>query len=316
VANELHFGERERFVERLNARRAARRPAGPEAAEAALLAIVSGEEERLEELLAEHLEREESCSGVLEFDASEAGERLRRYQASCDRTLLRVLEALRKRRRDAEGAGSGRRRAARPVTEEAPDPSGRISGLLNLLAAVKGASSTNEPNGPSGGGTFGVANLPASEPGPSDSGRTRGLIDEGQPAAPTPPPCGRTDDSERESPPDTPGEPDHEPGRAGSSAASQGDEPHDHDATNEPKEPARAADRPVSALPAVLLALIAMLLSAGLAASYAAPMVRAVPDRWGVSLGAGPGVIAKERSALANSRDQRRNPLVVTRREC
>jgi hypothetical protein len=149
VANELHFGERERFVERLNARRAAAgRPAGPEAGEAVLLAIVSEEEVRLEELLAQHLEREVSSDSVLEFDASEAGERLRRYQATCDRALLRVLEALRKRQRDAERSGSAGRRSGGPAKEEAPDRSGRLVGLLNLLAAAKGAGVTNEANGP------------------------------------------------------------------------------------------------------------------------------------------------------------------------
>ena len=57
----------------------------------------------------------ESSGAEWEFDASEASERLRRYQATCDRSLLRVLEALRKRRRDASGpASEGAGPPARP----------------------------------------------------------------------------------------------------------------------------------------------------------------------------------------------------------
>ena len=47
------------------------------------------------------------------FDAGDAAERLRRYQASCDRGLLRVLEALRKRHRDADRARAAHQRPRR-----------------------------------------------------------------------------------------------------------------------------------------------------------------------------------------------------------
>ena len=65
-----------------------------------------------------HLEHDEA-RGILEFDDSDVGERLRRYQASCDRTLLRVLETLRRRRREAEKSASPGRKPARPSQEEA-----------------------------------------------------------------------------------------------------------------------------------------------------------------------------------------------------
>src|SRR5262249_30829201 len=82
-------------------------------ARAALPELIAEEEERLEGLLAQHLEREESSAFGEPFDAGPDGERLRRYQATCDRTLLRVLETLRKRRRDAEGPATTPRRPAR-----------------------------------------------------------------------------------------------------------------------------------------------------------------------------------------------------------
>jgi hypothetical protein len=61
------------------------------------------------------------------FGDSKEAERLRRYQLTYNRLLLRILEALRKRRRDAArkgAAGSSRPRAAaiRGVTNEATDP--------------------------------------------------------------------------------------------------------------------------------------------------------------------------------------------------
>ena len=128
VMTELDGVEQNRFVERLNARRMTERgPEGAEAGQAELLALNGAEEERLEAALAVHLEHDEA-KGILEFDDSDVGERLRRYQASCDRTLLRVLETLRRKhaRREAEKSrprarpeagtpGEGEFRAAEPA---------------------------------------------------------------------------------------------------------------------------------------------------------------------------------------------------------
>ena len=83
-----------------------------EAAKAALLELVSEQEERLEALLAEHLERESAADpDALGFQDTPEGERLRRYQMACDRALLRILEALRKRHREADQAKGGEKRA-------------------------------------------------------------------------------------------------------------------------------------------------------------------------------------------------------------
>ena len=101
LVNELQPAELKLWIDRLNDRRAmSRRPASPEAGEEEVLKIVAAEEERLEEVLELHLERDEA--GELEpllFDDSDSGERLRRYQLACNRTLLRILDTLERRQR-------------------------------------------------------------------------------------------------------------------------------------------------------------------------------------------------------------------------
>ena len=104
LADEMFTEQKKIFVERVQGRLVPGvRPNDPESGKAALLELIAKEEERLEALLAEHLERTEPTVGE-SFDATDAGERLRRYQASCDRGLLRVLEAIRKRQREADRA--------------------------------------------------------------------------------------------------------------------------------------------------------------------------------------------------------------------
>ena len=121
LGNELHWNEQKRFNEWAGQRGVLGRiPADAESGKAALLELVGEEEGRLEERLTTLLERPEPSGAEWAFDASDAAERLRRYQATCDRTLLRVLEALRKRRRAADGSGSERRRPARPTREATP----------------------------------------------------------------------------------------------------------------------------------------------------------------------------------------------------
>ena len=115
LVNELHPAELELFVARLDDREAkGRQPADPEAGRAELLALIAGEEERLEEVLEQHLERDEAVNPALLFDGSEEGERLRRYEATCDRGLIRVLAALRQRRRDGEAGASSTAAAGTP----------------------------------------------------------------------------------------------------------------------------------------------------------------------------------------------------------
>ncbi len=131
--SELASQERTVYLDRLNARESmVAMPASPEAARAELLALIAAEEERLEAALAGHLEREEALAAVEQaFDDSAWGERLRKYEVSCDKTLLRIIETLRKRQREADGTGSPGGRAAfragssPPRTAESPE--GRAS---------------------------------------------------------------------------------------------------------------------------------------------------------------------------------------------
>ena len=81
-------------------------PESPEAGRTALVALVAEQVNRLEELLARHLDRD-AAAGVdrLEFDDSHAGELVRRYQLSCNRTLVRVLQTYFKVRNEVQRAG-------------------------------------------------------------------------------------------------------------------------------------------------------------------------------------------------------------------
>ncbi len=121
--NELTLKERNAYLDRLNAREPmANLPARPEAARADLLALIAAEEERLEAVLAGHLEREEAeAAAELAFDDSAWGERLRRYEVSNDKTLLRIIETLRKRQREADGAGSPAARVSVPAGSPSGD---------------------------------------------------------------------------------------------------------------------------------------------------------------------------------------------------
>jgi hypothetical protein len=122
LIGELAPKERAVYLERLNARVPPfGHPEDPEAARAALLALVAAEEGRLEEILAGHLERAEAeARAEAAFDGGAWAERLRRYEQSNDRLLLRTLETLRKRK-GADGAAPARGpAAARPDSEDSP----------------------------------------------------------------------------------------------------------------------------------------------------------------------------------------------------
>jgi hypothetical protein len=104
---ELTATERTAVVERLNSRDPLEgRSQAPEAGLAGLLALIAEEEGRLEAALADHLERAEAAAAREAFDEGPDGERLRRYEQSADRTLLRIIETLRKRQGQAEGTES------------------------------------------------------------------------------------------------------------------------------------------------------------------------------------------------------------------
>ncbi len=160
LVNELQPAELKLFIERLDDRLAkARQPASPEAGRAELLAVIAEEEERLEEVLEQHLERGETVDASLLFDGSEEGERLRRYEATCDRGLMRVLAALRQRRRDGDGeagatANAGTRDNGKAASRPRPDDAGARAALVaRLLSSMAGNGSvTNEANGQECGG--------------------------------------------------------------------------------------------------------------------------------------------------------------------
>ena len=84
--------------------------------EAGLPAIISRTVARLEDLARGHRERAEAdaaeATARLAFDGSAEGERLRRYQMSFNRALLRTIESIAKVRRTGQGPG--------PTTDE-PD---------------------------------------------------------------------------------------------------------------------------------------------------------------------------------------------------
>ncbi len=160
LVNELHPAELKLFIERLDDREAMeRRPADRASGKAELLKIVAAEEERLEAVLDQHLERDETVDASLLFDGSEEGERLRRYEATCDRGLIRVLAALRQRRRDGEagatatatvGARDNGRAASGPPEGDAVD---RVARLARILSSMAGNGTvTNEANGHECGG--------------------------------------------------------------------------------------------------------------------------------------------------------------------
>jgi hypothetical protein len=107
LRTELDSAELTRLVERLQGRKAWDEvPESPEAGRAELVTLMAERVKRLEELLARHLDRD-AAAGVdrLEFDDSHAGELIRRYQTSCNRTLIRVLQIYFKVRKEVERAG-------------------------------------------------------------------------------------------------------------------------------------------------------------------------------------------------------------------
>jgi hypothetical protein len=175
VTYELDVAERKRFVERMEGREAwERTPTSAEAGLAELLELITEQEERLEKALALHLERESAAAGDrLGFEDTEAGERLRRYQLACNRTLMRILETLRKRRRT-----SGKTQPLPAATDssgplipvdECP-PVSDVAEIAEPAAAeiapeierfpeetgVEGRNSKNEPIGPAGAVGSGV----------------------------------------------------------------------------------------------------------------------------------------------------------------
>ena len=107
VYNELLAGEANLFRQRLTGRVVEDfLPADKDEAKAKLLAIVASAVDRLKVLLEDHEARAEAeaadRSARLAFDDSDEGERLRRYQIACGRSLNRSLDTLLKLRKAEE----------------------------------------------------------------------------------------------------------------------------------------------------------------------------------------------------------------------
>jgi hypothetical protein len=116
--NELLPGEEAIIKQRLSDRQVDDLlPDDESAAQAALLGLVGKAVARLEELARAHRQRAEADAAQqaarLSFDPSQEGERLRRYQSSCTRSLFRSLDTLLKIRRAAT-SGSGECGEGRP----------------------------------------------------------------------------------------------------------------------------------------------------------------------------------------------------------
>ena len=149
LVNELHPAELELFVERLDDREAMeRRPADAQAGQAELLAIVAEEEERLEEVLELHLERDEAVDAALLVRRQRGGR-----AAASVRGDVRPgaaagaggAEAAAPRRRggcdrDRGARDQGRRRAGR--SEE--DAGDRAAVLARLLSSMAGDRERDE----------------------------------------------------------------------------------------------------------------------------------------------------------------------------
>ncbi len=105
VVHEMDDAELKAFAERIAGRRAQQRqPAGPDAGQAALRAIIEQAVSRLQALVAGHRERQAlSLPAWLDgqaFDDSVEGERMRRYQQSHSRTLNSTIHTLFKVRKE------------------------------------------------------------------------------------------------------------------------------------------------------------------------------------------------------------------------
>ncbi len=125
---------------------------------AMLLGVADRAIARLETLAAGHRQRAEAHaaqqSAILSFDASTEGERLRRYQFACSRSLFRSLDTLMKVRRSGLGAASGGDGFAAEIaetkterTEEGKDFSAEIAETkTELCSVVRLSCSVNPPD--------------------------------------------------------------------------------------------------------------------------------------------------------------------------
>ena len=313
VANELHSVEWERFLERLEAREAWReKPEEAEVARAALLELVSEQEERLETLLAAHLERESAADpDALGFQDTAEGERLRRYQMACNRTLLRILETLRKRHRVSDQAKEGgkRRRKSSGAASGVDSPTEadllrETFGPVIAQGQEPGAEPVREGEPSSGAEvlreTYGLAEGGAGRPAPNKTGNdlmvrdSLGLLGAGILKPEGFPPVHPTE-----------GLPIHEnatneataPSLVGLGSPDPAPSPTEglpihENATNEANGPTQNSPQSLQFLPAIVLALLTLLFGAGLTATFGASTAaltaesspRSPAARWSMSI--------------------------------
>ena len=93
-------------------------PSSPDSGRSALLALIDDECDRLEEILSFFRDADQADQLTADLEDDGRADRLRRHQAACDRTLLRVLETIRRRHRESDSPSP---RASRP-TRVTPDP--------------------------------------------------------------------------------------------------------------------------------------------------------------------------------------------------
>ena len=283
---------RPRFLERLEGRDAlAGIPADAEAGRADLLATAAEEEQRLEELVAIHLEREETAAGWRAFDDSPLGETLRKYQVTFSRTLFRLLDMLRQRQKGPAGApiptgrrGAGFERGATAAAPRALDPrgpspadeSGRPAGPGSFEDLLRAISRLEEPDPSRGSGGPDLIREPESTglvPGshavdPSTGGASENEANEASrpveeaPAASEPP--------------------TFDPRAIGVLAEPAGtvvlpreraETLHGRDSKNEAKLPSRAADRRGPGALAILDALLRVIVAARMLPGWASSVV-------------------------------------------
>jgi hypothetical protein len=148
VYTDLNPDEKSRFLERLSGREAwILGPESPEAGRTVLIALVAEQVSRLEDILTQHLDRDAATAvDRLEFDDSHAGELIRRYQLSCNRTLVRVLQTYFKVRNEVQRASEDPPPPNAPLDEAMRAPAGNPpeSVPVHLADLVAGPTGTPE----------------------------------------------------------------------------------------------------------------------------------------------------------------------------
>ena len=119
---------------------------------AALRSVADRAIARLETLAAGHRQRAEADAAqqaaILSFDASTEGERLRRYQFSCSRSLFRSLDTLLKVRRSGLGAGGGEGSFTAETAESKTEPCSVVSGPCSASTLVVRENRRKRTHGP------------------------------------------------------------------------------------------------------------------------------------------------------------------------